>query len=175
MSRANELDVERYATVTTKSQTNHSNHALATMAGRDGHGAMAEIIELPSERRDASNWQVPRIAIKHKRKVLFIDPNDVFSVVAQGNYVILEGKSGSYRLLESISIIAEKLRPYGFIRIHRSRVVNCGWVEGFSSCPDGSCLLRLRGGREYAVTKSYKQNLKVLAGVWLGNNETEKC
>lgn len=120
-----ELGVERYAGVITESLPSRSNSTLFPAGDRPSDGVIAGTIERSAEGRETSHWHVSRIAIQHKRKVLFVDSSNVFSVVAQGNDVVLEAEFGSYRLLESISAIAEKLRPHGFIRIHRSRVVNC--------------------------------------------------
>ena len=62
------------------------------------------------------------IAIKAKGRILFIDPGDVVAVQAEG-YVSLQRESDSYLLRESISRVVEKLKPYGFIRLHR-KVLN---------------------------------------------------
>ena len=51
-----------------------------------------------------------RIAIKAKGRILFIDPADVVTVEAQGNYVLLRRMSGSDLLRESVSCMAEKLQ-----------------------------------------------------------------
>jgi len=42
--------------------------------------------------------------------------------------------------------MAEKLKPYGFIRIHRSVTVNISAVEGVQPLPTGEYRLRLKGG-----------------------------
>src|SRR5258708_5692914 len=65
-----------------------------------------------------------RIAIKAKGRILFIDPADVVTVEAQGNYVLLRRMSGSDLLRDSMSSVAERLHPYGFVRIHRSVPIN---------------------------------------------------
>jgi DNA-binding LytR/AlgR family response regulator len=70
-----------------------------------------------------------KIAIKIEGKILFIDPAEVIAVEAQGNYVLLQRPSGSHLLRASISTLSEKLRPYGFIRIHRSVLVNASCVQ----------------------------------------------
>ncbi len=41
-------------------------------------------------------------------------------VEAEGNYVLLRRDAASDLLRESISAITEKLKPHGFVRIHRS-------------------------------------------------------
>jgi len=109
-----------------------------------------------------------KIAIKTKGRILFIDPKDVLIVEAQGNYVLLQRQSGSYLLRESISAIAEKLKAYGFIRIHRSVLVNSSFVEEIEPWSTGEYVLRIKGGKEYTVSRTYKNNLKSLARFWVG-------
>jgi len=110
----------------------------------------------------------PRIAIKAKGKILFINLGDVVAVRAEGNYVLLQRESSSFLLRESISAMADKLEPYGFIRIHRSALVNPAFVEEIQPYPTGEYGLRLKGGKEYTVTRTYKKNLKSLAEFWIG-------
>jgi two-component system LytT family response regulator len=111
-----------------------------------------------------------RIAIKIKGSILFIDPSDVAVVEAQGNYVLLERLSGSYLLRDSITAIAQKLEPYGFIRIHRSVLVNRSFVEEIHPWNTGEYVLRLKGGKELTVSRTYKRNLSSLANFWVGVN-----
>jgi two-component system LytT family response regulator len=115
-----------------------------------------------------SGPQSPKIAIRAKGRILFIDPREVVSVHAEGNYVSLKKESGSYLLRESVSDVASKLERYGFIRIHRSVLVNASFVQEIRPLPTGSYGLRIRSGEEYAVTRTYKKNLRSLAEFWLG-------
>ncbi len=110
----------------------------------------------------------PRIAIKAKGRILFIDPGAVIAVQAEGNYVLLLREGGSHLLRESITEMAEKLDAYGFIRIHRSVLVNAAFVEEIQPCPTGEYELRMKGGKQFTVTRTYKKNLKSLAEFWIG-------
>jgi two-component system LytT family response regulator len=110
----------------------------------------------------------PRVAIKVKGRILFISLGDVVSVQAEGNYVLLQRDSTSYLLRESISAVAEKLQPHGFIRIHRSMLVNTTFVEEIKPYSTGEYGLRVKGRQEYRVTRTYKKNLKFLAEFWIG-------
>ena len=110
----------------------------------------------------------PRVAIKVKGKILFLNLSDVVAVQAEGNYVSLQQNSSSYLLRESISAVAEKLEPHGFIRIHRSILVNTSFVEEIRPNSTGEYGLRVKGGKEYTVTRTYKKNLKSLAEYWIG-------
>jgi two-component system, LytTR family, response regulator len=109
-----------------------------------------------------------RLALKVKGRIVFIDPADCVAVQAEGNYVLLWRASDSYMLRESISAVAKKLEPYGFIRIHRSVLVNSSFVEEIQPHSTGEYGLKMKGGKEYTVTRTYKKNLKSLAAYWIG-------
>jgi two-component system LytT family response regulator len=109
-----------------------------------------------------------RIGIKAKTKILFIDAADLIAVEAKGNHVLLIHTSSSHILRGAISNIEEKLNLHGFVRIHRSVLVNAALVEEIHARPSGEYVLRVRGGREFTVTRTYKKNLRLLAQLWLG-------
>jgi DNA-binding LytR/AlgR family response regulator len=113
--------------------------------------------------------QVPRIAFKAKGSILLLDLADILAVQAEGNYVSLRHLTNAYLVRESLSSMAEKLKAYGFTRIHRSVVVNISAVEEIQSLPTGEYRLRVRGGKEYLVTRTYKHNLRDLAQLWVGS------
>jgi two-component system LytT family response regulator len=113
--------------------------------------------------------QAPRIAIKAKGKILFLDVAEIVAVQAEGNYISLIHRTNPYLLRESLSSMAEKLKPYGFLRIHRSVIVNISAVEEIQPLPAGDYRLRVKGGKEYLVTRTYKHNLRDLAQLWVGS------
>jgi len=109
-----------------------------------------------------------RVAIKVSGKILFINLGDVVSVRAKGKCVWLQRKGSSYLLRESISAMAETLETHGFIRIHRSVLVNTSFVEEIRPLSTGEYCLQVEGGKEFIVTRTYKKNLKALAELWIG-------
>lgn len=118
--------------------------------------------------RGCANRQSSRIAIRTKGRILLFDPTEVVAIHAQGNYVLLQRQTCSHSLRESISIMAEKLKPYGFIRIHRSVLINSSYVEEIRPLQTGEYELFVKGGRTYRVTRSYRKNLRRLAELWIG-------
>jgi len=113
--------------------------------------------------------QAPRIAFKAKGRILLLDLADILAVQAEGNYVSLQHRPHPYLVHESLSSMMEKLKPYGFIRIHRSVVVNISAVEEIQPLPTGEYRLLVKGGKEYLVTRTYKHNLRDLAQLWVGS------
>jgi two-component system LytT family response regulator len=115
--------------------------------------------------------QAPRIAFKAKGSIVLLDLADILAVQAEGNYVSLQHRPKPYLVHESLSSMAEKLKPYGFIRIHRSVVVNISAVVEIQPLPTGEYRLRVRGGKEYLVSRTYKHNLRDLAQLWVGSEQ----
>jgi DNA-binding LytR/AlgR family response regulator len=109
-----------------------------------------------------------RIAIKVRGKILFINLGDVVAVQAKGKCVSLRQNASSYLLRESISVVAQRLETHGFIRIHRSALVNAAFVQEIRPLSTGEYCLRVEGGKEYTVTRTYKKNLQSLAEFWIG-------
>jgi DNA-binding LytR/AlgR family response regulator len=161
----------------TKSRRDYTLESTA-----DGFSEAAETSLLPVFRVDAANLmqvlrqlevtakrQAPRIAFKAKGSILLLDLADIVAVQAEGNYVSLQRRPNPYLVRESLSSMAEKLKPYGFVRIHRSVVVNISAVEEIQPLPTGEYRLRVKGGKEYLVTRTYKHNLRDLAQLWVGS------
>ncbi len=120
------------------------------------------------ETRARAMGKSARIAIRATGRILFIDAADVIAVEAKGNYVLLLHATSSHMLRESISTMEEKLNLHGFVRIHRSVLVNAALVEEIHLSSTGEYVLRVRGGREFTATRTYKKNLRLLAQLWIG-------
>jgi len=146
------------------------NEALDVASRRTDGARMARPADAPPQRQQLSRQQPSQIAIKANGRIFFIDPAQVVTVQAQGNYVLLRRETGSYLLRGSISVMAEKLKPYGFVRIHRSVLVNRLKVDEIKPWTTGEYGLRLKDGKEYTVTRTYKKNLKELATSWIGTD-----
>jgi len=110
-----------------------------------------------------------RIAISVSRKVIFLDPSEIVSAEAKGNYVELHHSTASYIIREPIAKLEEALSPHGFVRIHRSVLINAGFVREFMRTTGGECLIRTDCGKEYRVSRTYKRNIRFLAESWLGS------
>jgi len=155
-----------------------ARHSLADQAERHSGGALvmardegaqtARSTEALFGLRALATSQSLRLAIKVRGKILFIDLNDVVAIHANGNYLSLEQNARSLLIRGSISVAAETLDGHGFIRISRSAVVNASFVEEISPLPTGEYRLRIKSGKEYTVTRTYKRNLKSLAKFWIG-------
>ena len=83
----------------------------------------ASLMRVSRQLESIAKRQGPRIAFKARGTILLLNLFDIVAVQAEGNYVSLQHRPQHYLVHESLSSMADKLKPYGFIRIHRSVVV----------------------------------------------------
>ena len=146
-----------------------AQHSCAALViARDAGEETARPMETFPGLQAIAKPQSLRVAIKVRGKILFINLGDVVAVQAEGKCVLLQQNARSYLLRESISVVAERLETHGFIRIHRSVLVNTSFVEEIRPLSTGEYCLRVEGGKEYTVTRTYKKNLQSLAEFWIG-------
>src|ERR1700733_13089740 len=77
------------------SNGNHPREGLETL-GRTSLPESAIFVDADTHTKSNGVTEVARIAVKAKGRILFVDPIGVLVVKAQGNYVALVNKSGSY-------------------------------------------------------------------------------
>ena len=121
--------------------------ALDIVFRRSAAERAVRLVQILPQPKKLSPQKRDKIAIKANGRILFIAPEDVMAVHAEGNYVVLQADAGSYLSRVSISSVAKKLRPYGFLRIHRSVLVNASFVEELQPLPTGEYTLRIKVAR----------------------------
>jgi len=94
---------------------------------------------------------------------------DLISVKAQGNYVLLQAGPRSHLIRKSVAHMERALSPYGFVRIHRSVLVKAAAVLDIQRERGGNFSLRTLDGTQWIVSRTYVNNLRLLASTWLGN------
>jgi len=131
------------------------------------HAPAAGRMLLPKARQPEAPQPI-RVGIRMNRKILFLDCAEILALEAEGNYVMVRHFKASYMARERISELANRLESYGFLRIHRSVLVNIAHVGSIEPLPNGDCKVQMRGGQSYAIGRSYKKNLRRIAELWVG-------
>ena len=74
----------------------------------------------------------------------------------------LHGGERSFLYRGSITALAEQLAPHGFVRVHRSTVVNIERLTAIRSVTGGGLRLGLSSGAEVAVGRKFRQQVQAL-------------
>ena len=75
----------------------------------------------------------PRFSFIHGRNILIVQPDQIIRLEARNNYTCIYFTDHTPILMAKVlRIYDEMLRPFGFLRTHRSHLVNLKYVEELS-------------------------------------------
>lgn len=88
----------------------------------------------------------PCILVKKRERVLVLRPDDIDYVEAYGDYVRLRVGAETHLLRGTLADMERKLAAEGFVRIHRSRLVNWQRVREFVADREHDPVVTLKNG-----------------------------
>lgn len=103
------------------------------------------------------------IFVRTDYKTLKVKIADILYIEGSGNYVTLHTRSGKILVLQNMRNFEEQLRPYQFIRVHRSFIISFNQIESIekgwilinnTEIPIGDSY---RDGFQDFLTTNYKQ------------------
>ena len=99
--------------------------------------------------------QEPAIAVKSTTGVEFIPVKQIQGATAQGNYIalLMEGREVLHRA--TMAGLSEKLSEAGFVRVHRSHLINPNLVTGAKARGDRIREVQLNNGCRIPVSDRY--------------------
>lgn len=111
---------------------------------------------------EAERWE--RLVVRSAGTTQFIKAADIDWIEAVGVYVNLYsgGKATLYR--SPIHVLAEKLDPARFVRIHRSAIVNLDSVLQLEAISHGEFDVILKHGGRAKVSRTYRSQLEKRLG-----------
>ena len=140
------------------------SRAAEAAAQREARRRLAELSqqleELKRMRRDADEDR--HLWVRRGSERLRLDMASVDWIAAEGEYVRFHASGESFLERGSISETLARFEPYGFIRIHRSAVVNPARIEGIETGQWGGLKVRLHSGTLIPVGKTYRPAVRAL-------------
>ncbi|WDI30364.1 LytTR family transcriptional regulator DNA-binding domain-containing protein [Hyphococcus flavus] len=97
-----------------------------------------------------------RIAVRSQGREDYVLIRNVTAGSAHGNYVALYVNSGEHLYRGSISDLAERLAPYGLVRVHRSHFVRPECVSAATMKGGAIKSVCLEDGKEIPVSAQYE-------------------
>lgn len=91
--------------------------------------------------------------VRHKNKLVKLNPEDVLYAEAQSNYTVIVTDKEKYTVSTTLGIIEERLVQFGFLRIHRSYIINISKIE---TIEDDSVTI---GRQSIPLSRNNKQEL----------------
>lgn len=108
-----------------------------------------------------------RFVVKSHGSISFVSVEDVLWVGAARDYVRLHTATDSHLIRGTMTSLETRLAPAGFVRVHRSTLVQVDAIQQIRTRSNGRCSVVLPGGGERVVSRSGKRILEKALGVTL--------
>jgi two-component system response regulator LytT len=116
------------------------------------------------EKKDAlaKTQKVSKISIETEDRVIFLDPDEITWVESDGRKTIVKTCKTSYTTKMTLQSLEERLIPYGFIRTHRSYLVNLDYISELTPWFNGTYNLTLGDPKKSVipVSRTYLKGLR---------------
>ena len=107
-----------------------------------------------------------RLSVERAGKRAFIPVTDIVYIEAKADYSSVVTAAGSYLVNESISSLERRLAPQGFLRVHRSYLVNLDDVHDVEVSRSGLMELKVeRVGASMPVSRRRTAEVKERLGI----------
>ena len=109
--------------------------------------------------RKAASAQPPadeRIEVRDGGGAVFLSPTDVTHVEAAGNYVEFHTAAKTHLVRGTLASWEARLVARGFIRVHRSRLVNRAKITALKPTPSGDMEITLSENRTVLGSRRYR-------------------
>lgn len=93
-----------------------------------------------------------KLFVRKDQEILSLNSDEIIYAEAFDNYTIVYTLKDKYIVSHTLKSVEEKLLPLGFIRIHRSYLIN---FEAIDSISEGMVFLK---GHQVLIGKSYKKD-----------------
>lgn len=103
-----------------------------------------------------------RLVVRDARGMYFVAVADVDRVEAEGNYVAVVAGGRRHLVRETLHVLASRLDPAEFVRVHRSHVVRIERIRRLEPCGHGEYELTLADGTRLTSSRSYREQVRRL-------------
>ena len=133
------------------------------LAGKPDHGARQE--ELRELLRTTANPPLPScLLVKRDDRVLVLRPRDIDWLEAVGDYVKVHLGTESHLTRSTLSDMEKRLAAEGFVRIHRSRLVNLDHIREFRPSSRSESIIVLKNGVRLEASYAFLKNIQERLG-----------
>lgn len=105
------------------------------------------------------------LLVKHGERVIVLQPREIDWLEADGDYVRLHVGAESHLTRATLGEMERRLRPEGFVRIHRSRLVNLNRVKELRPLSRAESIVLLKNGTRLEASYAFLKNVQEQAGM----------
>lgn len=102
---------------------------------------------------------IDRLVIRARGKVSFLKPSEIDWIEADGKHVHLHAGRDTHVLRHTLTGLEQRLAPHGFVRVHRSAIVNVDRIKELEPWFHGEYVVILKDGTKLTSSAAHSQAL----------------
>ncbi len=111
-------------------------------------------------RATEASRHIARVLVRNGDRVLVVGPAEIDWVEAYGDYVRLHVGQQTHLLRSTLTDMEQRLKPEGFARIHRSRLVNLERIKELVTVSSTELLVVLKNGVRLNASPAFLKDLQ---------------
>lgn len=133
---------------------------------RELRARLVALLERDADRRPAGvNLGHPdRIVLQDGATTVVLPPSRISWIEASGAYVVVHVEGREHLVRSSLAAMEERLEERGFVRVHRSAVVNLAHVREVRPISHGDAVIMLQDGGKVKLSRSRRERFEKLIG-----------
>jgi two-component system LytT family response regulator len=120
------------------------------------NSAIENIIKTTNEKIEF----LERVVIKDGSKITVIPTGEIKWIEAKDDYVLINTERGRYLKQKTMKYFDSHLNETEFVRVHRSYIINLGFIQHLEQTETDSYRLVMKNGKQIPVSKAGLQRLK---------------
>ena len=117
-----------------------------------------EIAERFAQAR-SSALAAKRLVVKSGNRMIVLLREKIECVEGEREYVRLHVGRESHLVRQTMHAMERVLSPFGFVRVHRSIIVNLDFVKAMQPLPSGEYDIAMRDGTQLRLSRGYRSRL----------------
>ncbi len=108
---------------------------------------------------DALATRNDRLVIRTRGKVSFVKPSEIDWVEADGKHALLHAGKETHVVRQQLQRLETRLAPHGFMRVHRSAIVNVDRIKELEPWFHGEYVVILKDGTKLTSSAAHSEAL----------------
>lgn len=131
---------------------------IRTARVHEAHTRLTHLLE----HLERSRFHHRSLPIRTRGRVYFLDTDEIDWVEAADNYVKVHAQGAVHVIRQTLRRMEESLTPRGFVRVHRSAIVNIARIREIQPWFGGEYVVLLRNGTRVTSSRACRPNLQAL-------------
>ncbi len=119
-----------------------------------------KMVSLIQSHQQGKGGSTSHLEIREQGVSHHISIEDIHFVEAHGNYLKIYTARGKYLLRQTMQSLEDEIDQAYFLRIHRSYLVNCHYVNRIRYQGNNQYLFRMRNGEELVSSRGHKEDIE---------------